>query len=92
MMQIIHCEQCGNSNIPFGTVSVSLDLSVSEWCKSCYHSDTQTQHHFFCTIGCLVEYMKQVLDGNKELKFKFYDKLTGQNTDPIDDNDSQHKA
>ena len=85
MMEIIRCEHCGNDTIPFGTVSVDLDLKMSEWCKCCYQSKTQTQHHFFCTIGCLVEYMKKVLDGEKELKFKIYDRLTGQNTDPIDE-------
>ena len=69
-MEIIHCEHCGNSEMPFGTVSVSLDLSKSSWCQHCYRSNTETQHHFFCSIGCLVEYMKQVLDGNKELKWK----------------------
>ena len=70
MMQVINCKQCGNSSLPFGNVSVSLDLVKSNYCEHCRKSETQKQYYFFCSIGCLVEYMKQVLDGNKELKWK----------------------
>ena len=69
MMQIIRCTECGNENIPMGVVSVDVNLSKSTWCEHCYESKRETQHHFFCTVGCLVEYMKKVLDGQAKLEW-----------------------
>ena len=70
-MQIIECEYCGNSDLPFGNVSIDLTFRKSEIiCQHCNYVNDGTQSMMFCTIGCLVEYMKQVLDGDKELKWK----------------------
>ena len=82
-MQIIHCEYCGNSNLPFDVVHVNLELNRSRnVCEHCNNIVNEKQDMMFCTIGCLVEYMKQVLDGNKELKWKEYEwqKVTNVNT------------
>jgi len=74
MMQVIHCEYCGNSSLPFDVVHVNLELNRSRIdCKHCNNVVNEKQDMMFCTIGCLIEYMKQVLDGNKELKWKEYE-------------------
>jgi hypothetical protein len=68
MMQIVECDYCGNSSLPFGNVSIDLTLRKSEiLCKHCNNISNETQSLMFCTIGCLVEYMKEVIDGKRPL-------------------------
>lgn len=72
-MQIVTCEYCGNSDLPFGNVSVSLTLNKSEiTCKHCNGIHNEHQDMMFCTIGCLVEYMKEVMDGKRQFAWKAY--------------------
>lgn len=72
-MQIVTCEYCGNSSLPFGNISVELTLRKSEiTCKHCNGIRDEHQGMMFCTIGCLVEYMKEVLDGKRVIAWKGY--------------------
>ena len=72
MIEIIRCESCGGSSIPFDTVSVDVTLSKSKFCKSCYRTDTEKQHHFFCSLICFYDYMNKAVVGETELKWKEY--------------------
>ena len=68
MMLVIHCEYCGNSSLPFEGVHVNLELNRSKIsCNHCNNVIDEKQSMMFCTIDCFVEYMRQVLDGNREL-------------------------
>jgi hypothetical protein len=66
MMTIIQCEQCGNSSIPFGVVSVNVTLSKSKLCDKCNKTEAETQNHFFCSVGCFYEFIAQDLNTTEE--------------------------
>lgn len=70
MMEVIHCKNCGGSTIPFGVVSVNVTLSKSQWCQSCYHTDTEKQDYFFCSEQCFHAFMLLVVNGEKEIKWQ----------------------
>ena len=69
MMQLSHCEYCGGTTIELNSVSVSVELKKSNACDKCYHSHTQTQNHFFCSMGCFLAYMKDVSDGRTTIRW-----------------------
>lgn len=71
MMQIILCENCKQSSIPFGQVSVDIDLKKSEkCCEHCNSTKNEAQHYFFCSMNCFMEYMRKVIEGKKTFKWK----------------------
>jgi hypothetical protein len=70
MVQIIKCETCDGDTIPLGGVSVELSLVKSDFCKHCYRTDTQKQHHFFCSLSCFHDFMLKVTNGETELEWK----------------------
>jgi len=59
MMQICHCNQCGNDLIELDAVSVNVELSKSHHCDKCYHSHEEKTTYFFCSLECFVAYCKQ---------------------------------
>ena len=72
MIQVVYCETCGGSSIPFDTVSVNVTLSKSKFCNHCYRTDTEQQHHFFCSLVCFYDFMNKAVVGETELKWKEY--------------------
>ena len=72
MMEIIKCESCGGDTIPMGGVSVNVILNKSKFCNHCYRTDTEKQHHFFCSLICFYDFMNKVVVGETELKWKEY--------------------
>ncbi len=83
MMQIIYCNECGGSNIDLESVSVNVVLSKQHHCDKCYHNHEEKQTYFFCSEKCFHTYLSRVAEGKAQLKFKLYDKLNGQSTDPV---------
>jgi hypothetical protein len=57
-MEIVYCKNCGGSSIPFNGTYVNVELRGSKWCEHCQNSKDQSQHHFFCSVKCFNEYMK----------------------------------
>ena len=70
MMQISNCEHCGKTDIGFDCVSVSVELSKSNHCDKCYQLHTDKQYHFFCSLNCFREYMKDQLARNTFFEWK----------------------
>ena len=70
MIQIIHCESCGGDIIPLDSVSVDLFLNKSKFCNHCYRTETEKQHHFFCSLMCFYDFMNKAVTGETELKWK----------------------
>lgn len=73
MMQIVHCDECGGSEIGLDSVSVDVQLSKHAHCPMCARSKTETTSYFFCSERCFGRYIKKVYLGEKEFKFKRYD-------------------
>lgn len=58
MVMIVHCEKCGGTSIPFGTVSVNVEMSKHEkCCEHCNHIRESKQNLFFCSLDCFNEWM-----------------------------------
>ena len=70
MMQIVKCETCGGDTIPLGGVSVDVTLNKSKFCEHCYETNTEKQHHFFCSLTCFHDFMLKIINGEVELKWK----------------------
>ena len=69
MITITKCKHCNvDMTLPFGSISADIQLNLVEWCEHCKNMETKTTTYGFCSIGCLVEFMKLVIDGQKELK------------------------
>lgn len=63
MMQIIHCKNCGQSNIGFGNTCVNVEYKTHyKTCEHCNNTRTDTKSDFFCSIKCFEEYMRKELD------------------------------
>ena len=82
-MQFVHCNECGGSGIGLESVSVDVVLSKHHHCDKCYHGHEEKQTYFFCSEKCFHAYLLKVAEGKVQLKFKLYDKLTGQSTEPL---------
>jgi hypothetical protein len=83
MMQIIHCDECGGTNIGLGSVSVNVELTEATHCSKCYQTKSNTTSYFFCSEKCFNRYIKKVYFGEAKFDFKRYDKLTGQRIEPL---------
>ncbi len=83
MMQIIHCIECGGTSISLDSVSVDVVFSKHHHCDKCYHGREEKQTYFFCSEECFHKYLLRVAEGKAKFKFKLYDQLTGQSTDPL---------
>lgn len=83
MMQIVRCNECGGDHIGLKSVSVDVTLSMHHHCDTCYHGHDENQTYFFCSLACFLAYVNKVAQGKAEFKFKVYDRLTGQSTDPV---------
>ena len=72
MIEFVHCEQCGGTSMPFGTVSVNIELSRSKFCDECRQVHTEKQDHFFCSVNCFYEFMAEDLRtaNNRRLEWK----------------------
>lgn len=83
MMQIIHCDECGGSNIGLGSVAVNVELTEAAHCPMCYQTKANTTRYFFCSEKCFDRYIKKVYLGEAKFIFKRYDKVTGQSVEPL---------
>lgn len=69
MITIVRCKHCNvELHLPFGSICADIQLNKVEWCEHCRNTETKTTKYEFCSVGCLVEFMKLVMDGQKELK------------------------
>ena len=82
-MQIIHCDECGGSEIGLESVAVNVELTENHHCPMCYGNKQSTTRYFFCSERCFGRYIKKVYLGEAEFKFKRYDPYTGQNIEPL---------
>lgn len=71
-MQIISCDECGQSSIPLDSVSVDVNLNKSHFCDKCYRSHTEKTHYFFCSLACFLEYCWKVTREEKTFEFDRY--------------------
>ena len=69
MMQIIHCDECGGSNIDLDAVSVNVELAKHHHCPMCYGSKDDKTLYFFCSQRCFERYIKKVYLGEAEFKW-----------------------
>ncbi len=79
-IEILHCEQCGNTDIPLGSVSVEVELKKHTWCDKCHNTKAETKAFFFCCQDCFHKYMAKVMKGEAKLEWKRYDPVFGQTT------------
>lgn len=84
MMQIIRCTNCDGEHIALDAVSVDVNLNKHTHCDECHRGHTETQHYFFCCLGCFRTYITKVVQGTAEFRFKTYDQLFGQNVAELD--------
>jgi hypothetical protein len=71
-MQIVHCKNCNESTIGFGTTSVNVTFKKHKQpCDKCNHTDTEEQNHFFCSDTCFFDYIKRISDGDYECNFNW---------------------
>ena len=84
MMQIIHCNECGGSDIALDSISVTVNLEKHSHCDKCYHGHTETQTYFFCSLACFRAYISKVAQEKAEFRFKTYDQMFGQNVPELD--------
>lgn len=57
-MQIMYCGNCNGHSISEDSVSFVLEMSHSNWCSHCRHSNNRKHLVFFCSSECLLEYMR----------------------------------
>jgi hypothetical protein len=72
MMQIIHCVECGGSDIRLGSTSVDIVLNKHNHCDKCYKSHTEKQTFFFCSEDCFLKHMKKVVEGTAKIEWRDY--------------------
>ncbi len=66
MIEIVRCENCGNADLPFDSISVTVTLNKHvKPCQHCCHTRTETQDYFFCSRNCFLDYNAKVLLGEK---------------------------
>ncbi len=70
MIQMLYCEKCGTPEIALNAISVDISLNKNEWCKCCNTTKNEKQNHFFCSIGCFMEYMKDLIKNKKKLEWE----------------------
>lgn len=75
MMQIIHCDECGGSNIALDAISVNVELSKHTHCSMCYQNKENTTGYFFCSQICFDRYIKKVYLGEAVFKWDRYGQL-----------------
>lgn len=56
MLELVQCEKCGNSNIPFDESCVNVVLQKSKYCDTCRESKTEKVSKFFCSVDCFNEF------------------------------------
>lgn len=58
MIQIQGCKNCGQTQIKFETKFVSLQIKENHFCDKCLNTKTKQTDYFFCSIKCLIDYIK----------------------------------
>jgi len=73
MMQVVCCDNCGNSHIALDAVSVNVLLTKMKHCDKCYNSKEQVTSYFFCSEDCFSTYIRKVVEKKAEFKFDRYE-------------------
>jgi len=72
MMQVICCDNCGESHIALDAVSVNVILTKMKHCDKCYNSKQEATSYFFCSEDCFGTYIRKVVEKQAEFNFDRY--------------------